>query len=124
MSPSYIGSCRSKMHLKNRVSHILHETLGMIKLSTRWLPHLLTSNNKDNHDINSKLCLKLFKRNPKEIMRTFATVGETWFLWLTPNTKKQCQTVDFARRTCFEKSDNYLNDEKVMLVTFSGIPTV
>jgi len=31
---------------KDRVGHILHEILGMRKLSARWVPRLLTPNNK------------------------------------------------------------------------------
>jgi len=33
---------------KDRVGHILHEVLGMRKLSARWVPRLLTADNKRN----------------------------------------------------------------------------
>ncbi|XP_041675682.1 uncharacterized protein LOC121530531 [Drosophila eugracilis] len=33
---------------KDRVGHILHEILGMRKLSARWVPRLLTPDNKCN----------------------------------------------------------------------------
>jgi len=35
---------------KDRVGHILHEILGMRKLSAGWVPRLLTQNNKRNRD--------------------------------------------------------------------------
>jgi len=35
---------------KDRVGHILHEILGMRKLSARWVPRLLTPDNKRNRE--------------------------------------------------------------------------
>jgi len=35
---------------KNRVGHILHDILDMRKLSARWVPHLLTPDNKRNRE--------------------------------------------------------------------------
>jgi len=35
---------------KDRVSHILHEILGMRKLSARWVPRLLTPDNTRNRE--------------------------------------------------------------------------
>jgi len=61
---------------KDRVGHILHEILGMRKLSARWVPRLLTPDNKRNRESTSEQCLTLFKRNPKEFLRRFVTVDE------------------------------------------------
>jgi len=33
--------------------------------------------------------LTLFQRNPKEFLRRFVTVDETWIHWYTPETKEQ-----------------------------------
>ncbi|XP_045500072.1 histone-lysine N-methyltransferase SETMAR-like [Colias croceus] len=55
------------------VNHILHEELGMRKLSARWVPHLLTPENKRN----------------REFLRRFVAVGETWIHWYTRETKEQ-----------------------------------
>jgi len=74
---------------KDRVDHILHEVLGMRKLSARWVPRLLTPDNKRNRENTSEQCLTLFKRNPKEFLRHFVTVDETWIHWYTPETKEQ-----------------------------------
>ena len=59
-------------------SHILHEILGMRKLLARWVPRFLTSENKRNRETTLEQCLTLFKRNPKEFLRHFVTVDETW----------------------------------------------
>jgi len=74
---------------KDRVGYILHEILGMRKLSARWVPRLLTPDNKRNRETTSEQCFTLFKRNPKEFLRRFVTVDETWIYWYTPETKEQ-----------------------------------
>ena len=74
---------------KDRVGHILHDILGMRKLSARWVPRLLTPDNKRNRETISEQCLTLFKRNLEEFLRRFVTVDETWIYWYTPETKQQ-----------------------------------
>ena len=53
--------------------NILHECLGMRKLSARWVPR--------------EQCLSMFQRNPKEFLRRYVTVDETWIHYYTPETK-------------------------------------
>ena len=74
---------------KGCMGHILHEILGMRKLSARWVPRLLSPDNKLNRETTSEQCLTLFKRNPKEFLRHFVTVDETRIYWYTPETKEQ-----------------------------------
>ncbi|KYN01329.1 hypothetical protein ALC62_07948 [Cyphomyrmex costatus] len=69
--------------------HILHEILGIKKLTSRWVPRLLTVENKRVHMTISKECLDLFKRNPREFFRRYVTVDETWIHHYTPETKQQ-----------------------------------
>jgi len=38
---------------KDCVGHILHEILGMRKLSARWVPRLLTPDNKRNRETSA-----------------------------------------------------------------------
>ena len=40
-------------------------------------------------ETTSDQCLTLFKRNPKEFLRRFVTVDDTWIHWYTLETKKQ-----------------------------------
>jgi len=74
---------------KDCVGHILHEILGMRNLSGRWVPRLLTPDNKRNRETTSEQCLTLFKCNPKEFLRRFVTVDETWIHWYTAEPKEQ-----------------------------------
>lgn len=58
----------------DRVCNILHQYLDMKKLSARWLPRLLTIDQKRNRVTTSKQVLELFKRNPTEFLRRFINV--------------------------------------------------
>jgi len=71
------------------VGHILHEILGTRKLSAQRVPRLLTPDNKRYRETTSEQCLTLFKRKPKEFLRRFVTVDETWIHWYTPETMEQ-----------------------------------
>lgn len=72
-----------------RIQNILHEKLGMRKLSARWVPRLLTEEQKRNRMTTSEYCLDMFKRNPKEFLWRFVTVDETWIHHYTPEMKEQ-----------------------------------
>jgi len=74
---------------KDRVGHLLHDILGMRMLSARWVSRLLTPDNKRNRETTSDKRLTLLMRNPKEFLRRFVTVDETWIHWYTPETKEQ-----------------------------------
>jgi len=82
---------------KKRVGHILHEILGMRKLSARWVPRLLTPDNKRNRETTSERCLTLFKRNPKKFLRRPLV-----------HTRDQgtVKTVDITRRTCSDEGED------------------
>ena len=51
-----------------RMKNILHEKLGIRKLSARWVPHLLTVEQKQNRVTTSEHYLNIFKGNPKEFL--------------------------------------------------------
>ena len=72
-----------------RVWHILHECLGMRKLSARWVPCLLTADHKRARVVASEQCLGMFQRNSKEFLRRYVTVDETWIHYYKPETKNQ-----------------------------------
>ena len=57
-----------------RVWHILHECLGMRKLSARRVPRLLTANHKWARVVASEQCLGTFGRNLKAFLRRYVTV--------------------------------------------------
>ena len=72
-----------------RVHFILHEQLQMKKLCARWVPRLLTVDQKQRRKDVSIECLGLFQRDKKEFLRRFITVDETWVHHFTPESKQQ-----------------------------------
>jgi hypothetical protein len=60
----------------------------MTKLSSRWVPRLLTVDNKRNRMTISKQCFDSFKRNPKMFLLRFVSVDETQIYHYTPEMKE------------------------------------
>ena len=73
----------------DRVYFILQQELHMKKLSARWVPHLLTVDQKRIRMKISQACLDRFKRNKMDFKRRFITVDETWIHHFTPERKAQ-----------------------------------
>ena len=66
----------------------LHEKLGMHKLLSKWVPRLLTPDQKQQRVDDSERCLELFKRNKKDFLRRYVTMDETWIHHYTPESKR------------------------------------
>ena len=73
---------------EGNVFTILHESLRMRKLFTKWEPRLLTPDQKQQRVEDSERCLELFKRGRKDFLSRFVTMDETWIHHCTPETKK------------------------------------
>jgi len=74
---------------KERVGYILHQELNMRKLCARWVPHLLTINQKRIRMRISQACLDRFQQNKMDFKRRLITADETWIHHYTPERKKQ-----------------------------------
>jgi len=74
---------------KERVGYILHEELDMKKLCTKWVPRLLTADQKRPLMIISEQCLERFNKNKTDFVRQFITMDETWIHPYTPESKEQ-----------------------------------
>lgn len=101
-----------------RVQNILHEKLGMRKLSARWVPRLLTMEQKRNRLTISELCLNKFKSNPNEFLRRFVTVDETWIHHYTPEMKEQSKQWTARGESAPKKAKTVPSAGKVMATIF------
>ena len=72
---------------EDSVFTILHESLGMRKLFSKWVPRLPTPDQKYQRFEDSKRCLKLSKRDKKNFLRRHVTMNETWIQHYTSETK-------------------------------------
>jgi len=87
---------------KERVGYILHEELDMKKLCARWLPRLLTADQKRTRMKTSEQCLERFNKNKTDFVRRFITMDETWIHHHTPEFKQQPPSTFFTSSvTCF-----------------------
>ncbi|XP_023217468.1 putative uncharacterized protein FLJ37770 [Centruroides sculpturatus] len=73
----------------DRVHHILTENLGMTKVSARWVPCLLTAEQKRVRTLISKECLGFYQKNPQDFLHWLVITDETWIHYYTPKTKEQ-----------------------------------
>jgi histone-lysine N-methyltransferase SETMAR len=74
---------------KERVRYILHEDLDMKKLCARWVPRLLTADQKRTRTKISEQCLERFNNNETHFVRRFITVHESCMNHYTPEFKQQ-----------------------------------
>jgi histone-lysine N-methyltransferase SETMAR len=75
---------------KECVGYILHEQLDMKKLCARWVPHLLSADQKHTRMNISEQCLDSFNKNKTDFVRhRFITMDETWIYHYTPEPKQQ-----------------------------------
>ena len=70
--------------LTEHVINILHTHLYMRKLCSRWVPRLLTIEQKCIRVNTSEQNLAYLTRNPKEFFHRFVTMDETWIHHYTP----------------------------------------
>jgi hypothetical protein len=70
------------------VRYILHEELVMKKLCVRWVPCLLTADQKRTRMKISEQCLECFNKNKTDFVCQFITLEETWIHHYTPVSKK------------------------------------
>ena len=101
-----------------RVWHILHECLGMRKLSARWVPRLLTADHKRARVVESEQCLGMFQRNLKGFLRRYVTVNESWINYRTPETKSQSNMWTGSGESAPKKAKTVPSAGKVMVTIF------
>ena len=88
--------------------------------SARWVPRLLSEENKRNRVVDSAAILALFRRNPDEFLRLYITVDKTWIYHYTPETKKQSKQWVFEDERTTKKLKTMKSAGKVMVSVFLG----
>ena len=71
------------------VQSILVDVLHMKKLSSRWVPRMLSIDQKRQRVVCAQELLARIKRNPEKFYKQFATMDETWVHHFDPETKRQ-----------------------------------
>ena len=68
---------------------ILHKKLSLKKVFSKWVPRLLSMEQKQQRIDDSESCLSLFTRNKKDFLRRYVTMDETWIHHFTPESHRQ-----------------------------------
>lgn len=101
-----------------RVCHILHNELHMNKLCARWVPRILTPEQKRNRMTMSQRALELYNKNPADFLRRFITMDETWIHHYTPESKQQSKQWTEAGSSAPKKAKSVPSAGKVMASVF------
>ena len=109
---------------KSTVDRILREELAMTKVSARWVPRLLTADQKVVRCNMSRDNLHLFHSNPDEFLARFVTVDETWAHHYTPESKQQSMQWKHAGSPCPKKAKTVPSAGKVMVTVFWDVEGV
>jgi histone-lysine N-methyltransferase SETMAR len=103
---------------KERVGYVSHEELHMKKLCARWVPHLLTADQKRIRMKISEECLGCFNKNKTNFVRRFITMDETWIHHYTPESKQQSKQWTKASCSAPKKAISVPSAGKVMALVF------
>ncbi|XP_011057112.1 PREDICTED: uncharacterized protein LOC105147650 [Acromyrmex echinatior] len=83
---------------KERAGYILHDVLEMKKLSARWVPRLLTIDQKQQRVDDSMAGLALLQRNRANFFQRFVTMDEMWVHYHTPESNRQSAETEKPRK--------------------------
>ena len=74
---------------RKRVENILHQELGMSKVSARWVLRLLRPAHKHTRLVMLQANFALFETNPDSFLERFLTQDECWVHHFEAETKRQ-----------------------------------
>lgn len=90
----------------------------MKKLTARWVPRLLTYDQKRQRVRDSQHGLELFQLNPREFLRRYITVDETWIYHYTPESQQQAKQWVEAGASAPKRPKTQQSAGKVMATVF------
>ena len=100
------------------VHRILTENLDMRKLCTRWVPRLLTMEQKQRREDVSLECLAMFHSNKADFLRRLINMDETWGHHFTRETKKQSKQWTERGESASKNAKTFPSTGKVMASVF------
>lgn len=103
---------------KERVGYILHKELHMKKLCARWVPRLLTADQKCIRMKISEQCLDRFHKDKTHFVRRFVTMDETWIHHYTPESKQQSKQWTESGGSAPKKAKSLPSAGKIMASVF------
>jgi len=100
------------------VGYILHEEWDMKELCVRWVPRLLTADQKRTCMKISEQCLEHFNKNKTDFVCRFITMDEAWIYHCTQESKQQSKQWREAGCSAKKKTRSVPSAGKVMASVF------
>lgn len=101
-----------------RTQNIIVNELGFSKVSARWVPRLLSVEQKRNRLTISQNCLEMFESDPQDFFDRFVTMDETWVHHYTPESKIQSKQWKRSDEPTPKKAKAVSSAGKVMASVF------
>lgn len=103
------------------VHSIIKEELGMKKVCARWIPRLLTDDQKQQRIDNSEMCLGRYRRQGNRFLEEIITVDETWISVYDPETKQDSSVWKTPNSPSPTKALVRTSAKKMMFIVFFDI---
>lgn len=103
------------------ISKILHEHLGVRKICSRWVPHNLSSEQKDARVKWCKAMLLKFDKGSSKLVYDICTGDESWIYSYDPETKQQSTVWVFQNEAKPTKVVRSRSASKKMIASFFKI---
>jgi len=83
----YVAECLNLSY--GTTHHVITDVLGYSKVCARWVPRMLTPENKQVRLTTSRDNLRQYNVDPAKFLRRYVTMDETWAHHFDPETKQQ-----------------------------------
>ncbi|XP_026316211.1 histone-lysine N-methyltransferase SETMAR-like [Hyposmocoma kahamanoa] len=100
------------------VQSAITDHLGFRKISARWVPRLLTGNQKQVRSVIAGRLLHRFQEEGEDFLRRIVTCDETWVHHYTPKSKMASKEWRRKDEGCPVKAKTRLSAEKVLATIF------
>lgn len=97
---------------------IIHDILGMSKVSARWVPRNLSIQDRHHRLHSSEELLGLIQNNPEDFFARLVTGDETWLYQWDPETKQQSMQWRHSGSPPPKKFKTQRSSRKVMATIF------
>ena len=114
-----VAKLASKCDISNgSVYTIIHEHLGMSKVSARWVPRNLNMQDRQQRVESSQELLEVYNANPEDFHTRLVTGDETWLHHWDPDTKKESMQWKHPGSPSLKKFRTQPSASKVMATVF------
>jgi len=105
------------------VRSIIHEDMDMRKLSMKWVPKCLNTDQKCQRCQSSEQLLEFFQHDPNDFPLQLVTMDETWLYHYDPETKQQSMEWRHSGSPHPQKNSECKNPLEKFSPQFFGIKT-